>query len=404
MSAPVKPWLAFACGVIVAGTIGGVYVYLRPPATMSAPSAPSGPVGAAATAPVPVPARTAVTIDALQIRNLDLRVAPVKHGEVGEEWRVVATVVPDESRISHVHTRVTGWIEKLYVPNTGETVRAGQPIAAIFSQELLASQLEYLSARQLSGPPSAVVESGRSRLKFFGMSEADIVAMEKADAPHRRVTLYAPYSGILVHRGIAVGTAVDPATEIATVLDLSRVWVFADVPGFAAGRVSKGMAAMLEFGADGNRRIPATVEFIDPLLTEASRTLRVRFSLPNRHGDLRPGMYGTAVFKAPVRHALMVPRDALVDTGAAQYVYVMRGAGRYEPRLVQIGARLKESVEVTGGLREGEQVVVAGVFLLDSESRLRASGNQGASHAGHGKGAEPAPREGGRHDGGTGHD
>lgn len=402
MSATIKPWLAFVSGLLVAGALGaGVYAYLRP--HTQAPAQP-GRAGVAAT--TQGPARTAVTIDARQVRSLDLRVAPVKHGEVSEEVRVVATVVPDESRISHVHTRVTGWIEKLYVPNTGELVRAGQPIAAIFSQELLASQLEFLSARQLTGPPSAVVESGRSRLKFFGMSEADILAIEKSGAPQRSVTLHAPYSGILVHRGIAVGTAVDPSTEIATVLDLSRVWVFADLPEFAAASVSKGMAATLEFGPDGKTRIPAAVEFIDPLITEATRTLRVRFSLPNGRGQLRPGMYGTAVFKAPSRHALMVPRDALVDTGAAQYVYVMKEEGRFEPRQVQVGTRLKDTVEVTGGLQENEQVVVAGVFLLDSESRLRASGGQGASHAGHGQAREgkgPAS-EGKGHGAGAGHD
>ncbi len=394
--------LAFACGLLVAGTIAGALAWQGQHAGQHA--APARAAAAAPPAPAPGPGRTMVTVDAVQVRNIDLRAAPVRKQDVVEDLRVVATIVPDESRISHVHTRVTGWIEKLYVPNTGETVRAGQPIADIFSQELLASQVEYLAARQLSGPPSAVAASGRSRLKFFGMSEADILAIEKAGAPRRAVTLYAPRSGILAHRGIAVGTAVDPSTEIATVLDLSRVWVFADVPVSAAAGISKGMRAELEFGPDGKTSLAATVEFIDPLLTESTRTLKVRFSLPNRPGELRPGTYGTAVFRGPARRALMVPRDALVDTGASQYVYVMKAEGTYEPRRVRIGARLKESVEILEGLHEDEQVVIAGVFLLDSESRMRASGALGGAHGGHGKSPGQAGSEGARHGDGAGHD
>ena len=386
--------LAFLGGLLVALSIVAALFLFKEEPGKAAPGAAAGQAhqGHGAPAAAPLPSRATVAIEAGQAHGVDLQVATVGKRDVVEELSVPVTVVPDESRISHIHTRVSGWIEHLHVGNTGELVRAGQPIADIFSQELFASQVEYLAARAMSGPPTAVAESGRARLAFFGMSASDIRAIEKAGKPNRVVTLYAPRSGILAHRGISVGTAVDPSTEIAIVLDLSRIWVVAEVPEFSAASVRKGMLAQLAFGSDGKITLPARVEFIDPMLTEATRTLKVRFSLPNAGGELRPGMYGTALFKAPARSALMVARDALVDTGAARYVYVVKGDGVYEPRSVRVGVRLKEAIEIVDGLQEGEKIVTSGVFLLDSESRLRASGGQGTSHGGHGQAAsEPAP-------------
>lgn len=331
---------------------------------------------------------------------LNLTLSKVTAGDLTEQLRTVATVAPDESRISHVHTRVAGWIEKLHVSNTGESVRAGQPLVDIFSQELLASQTEYLAARRAGGPPSAVIESGRARLKVLGMSDSEIRHIEASGQPRRVVTLLAPREGVMIHRGIAVGTAVDPSTELMIVADLSRVWVLAEVPEFGAAQIRKGIQAQLEFPASGVMPLTATVEFVDPVLTEQTRTLRVRFALPNSEGRLRPGMYGTAIFNTRPRPTLTVPRDAVVDTGLAQHVYVATGPGQYAPRTVQLGARLQDRVEILGGLREGEEVVSSGVFLLDSESRLRASGGQGTSHAGHGGGAKStAPSAEERHEG-----
>lgn len=397
-----KLGLAFGCGILAALLVGALLFLFKsevskPVPTPAAAHASQGPADATA-AP---PSRSPVAMESGQARGIDLKLATVSKSDMSEDLSVPATVVPDESRISHIHTRVTGWIEHLHVANTGELVRAGQPIADIFSQELFASQVEYLAARAMTGPPSAVAASGRARLKFFGMGDGEIRAIEMAGKPNRVVTLYAPRSGVLAHRGIAAGTSVDPSTEIAVVLDLSRIWVMAEVPEFAAASIKKGMPAQLGFGGDGKTLVPARVEFIDPMLTEATRTMKVRFSLPNSSGGLRPGMYGTATFQTPIRSALMVARDAVVDTGATQYVYVVNSDGVYEPRAVRLGARLKETLEIVDGLREGEKIVTSGVFLLDSESRLRASGGQGTSHGGHGK-AAVQPTTGKPHVGGEG--
>jgi Cu(I)/Ag(I) efflux system membrane fusion protein len=310
--------------------------------------------------------------------------------------RGVATIVADESRITHVHARVAGWLEKLYINTTGQTVRAGQPLAAVFSQELYSSQQEYLSAlrRVGSGPASAVLDAARTRLEVLGMGRAEIERVERTGEAQRLVTIAAPRSGIVLNRGVSAGTAVDPSTEIVTIADLSVVWVIAEAAEADAAQLRAGATAMLIFPTAGREPFSAKVEFIYPTLTERTRTVRVRVPVPNNDGALRPGMYGSVEFPAVARNALTVARDAVVDTGQSQHVFVHTSENVIEPRTVQVGARLADRVEILQGLTTGEHVVTTGVFLIDSESRLRASGSTG--HSGPGGEKAAAPERGSR--------
>jgi len=328
-----------------------------------------------------------VDIETAQVQQFGVRLENVSLEVVSQPLRAVATIVPDESRISHAHTRVSGWVEELKVNTTGQMVRRGEPLARIFSQELLSSQTEYLAARKntTTGPPSVVVESGRSRLKVLGMTDGEIETIERTGEPMRLVTVVAPRSGVVVHRGISVGTAVDPSTELLTVADLSSVWILAEVPEGGISEIKPGMRATLEFQSMGTS-FPAKVSFVYPTMTERTRTLRVRLTAANPRGALKPGMYGTAEFQSNPRRVLTVPRDAVVDTGLAQHVFVATGSGRFEPREVTTGSKLAERVEIVSGLKQGERVVAAGVFLIDSESRLRASSGM----TGHAHSARPA--------------
>lgn len=335
--------------------------------------------------------RVPVDVDAAAVEELGIRLELVGRERLTQEVRAVATVVPDESRISHVHTRVAGWVEQLDVNTTGEIVRAGQPLARIFSQELLSSQTEYLAARRnsaASGITSVVIASGRTRLAVLGMTPAEIDAIEQTGEPRRLVTVVAPRSGIVVNRGITVGTSVDPSTTLLTVADLSRVWVLAEVPEANIQGIRLGAPAQLDFPASGRQPFAARVDFLYPTLTERTRTLRVRFSATNPGGGLRPGLYGTAVFASAGSLVITVPRDAVVDTGVQQHVFVATG-DRFEPRAVTLGVQLADRVEVRSGLEAGERIVAAGVFLLDSESRLRATGGVG----GHNHSAPTVPQE-----------
>jgi Cu(I)/Ag(I) efflux system membrane fusion protein len=344
----------------------------------------------------PTHPRAEVEISREQLDAIGVRIEKARRETITQPLRTIATVVPDESRVSHVHTRVSGWIERLYVNTTGERVRAGQPLAGIFSQELLASQTEYLSVRRraATGPASAVLEGSRARLGVLGMTDAEIRAIEEAGEPRRLVTVTAPRSGVVLHRGISVGTAVDPSTEIVTVADLSRVWVLAEVPEGDIPSIEVGTPAQLEFPASGQEPFEARVEFLYPTLSERTRTLRVRFAVENKSGALRPGIYGSANFGVAPRTALTVSRDAIVDTGNTQHVFVVTGERRFVPRTVKLGTRFDQRVEVRDGIAEGDAIVASGVFLIDSESRLRASGGG----TGHAHGSSDEKRSGAAHE------
>ena len=334
-----------------------------------------------------------VPVDVAATRSLDIRLETVGRESLTQTIRAVATIVPDESRISHVHTRVAGWIEHLDVNTTGEPVRAGQPLAHIFSQELLSSQTEYLAARRntaASGITSAVVASGRTRLGVLGMTSDEIDAIEQSGEPKRLVTIVAPSSGVVVNRGVTVGTSVDPSTTLLTIADLSRVWVLAEVPEASIPFVRVGTLAQLDFPASGRPPFNARVDFVYPTLTERTRTLRVRLSIANPGDTLKPGLYGTAAFESTGQNVITVPRDAVVDTGLQQHVFVATG-DRYEPRAITVGAQLADRIEVRAGLNEGEQIVASGVFLLDSESRLRATGGSTGHSHGTPSGSEHTP-------------
>lgn len=338
-------------------------------------------------------ARSAVELPAPQIDTLGVQFESVAVRAINEPVRAVATVVVDESRVAHVHTRVSGWLEALYVNTTGQHVRAGQALGGVFSQELYSSQSEYLSAwrRAATGPASVVLDASRTRLVLLGMSAAEIESIEKTGAPRRLVTITAPHSGIVLNRGVTAGTAVDPSTEILTLADLSKVWVIAEVAEADAARVGTGTVATLTFPTSGQEPIKARVDFVYPTLTEGTRTVRVRLSVPNPAGVLRPGTYGRAEFPGISRDGLTVKRDAVVDTGQSKHVFVQTSPNVFEPRTITVGAQFADRVEILQGLTAGEQVVTSGVFLIDSESRLRASG--GSGHGAHG-GGTPSDKKG----------
>lgn len=343
----------------------------------SPPAAPAADTGATHN-------RVPIDVTPSTLQQLGIRLEPATREALTEAVRAVATVVPDESRISHVHTRVSGWVEHLAVNTTGEMVRAGQPLAHIFSQELFSSQTEYLAIRKTtsaSGLTSVVVAGGRTRLSVLGMTAADIDAIEQSGEPKRLFTVAAPRSGVVVNRGVTVGTSVDPSTTLLTIADLSRVWILAEVPETHIATVNIGTRAQVDFPASGLVPFGARIDFIYPTLSERTRTLRVRLSAANPRGALRPGLYGTVAFESTGPSVITVPRDAVVDTGVEQHVFVATG-DRFEPRAVTLGVQLANRVEIRTGLEEGERVVAAGVFLLDSESRLRATGGNGGHNHG----------------------
>ncbi len=222
------------------------------------------------------------------------------------------------------------------------------------------------------------------------MTNAEIRELERRGSANRLTTIVAPRSGSVLELNVFAGTQVDPSIVLMTIADLSQVWILAEIPGSGELDIKAGIKVTIDIAASGRTPIQSTISFIYPALTEGTRTLRIRMVVKNPNGLLKPGAYGTAEFKVRPRKALTVPRDAIIDQGEKQFVFLVTAPGTFIPKAVTIGIELSDRVEIVEGLSAGDQIVSSGVFLIDSESRLRASGNVGGGHGGHGGSQSPA--------------
>src|SRR5438093_9605660 len=299
--------------------------------------------------------------------------------------RAVGRVTFDETRLHHIHTKVSGYVERLHANATGELVRKGEPLVEIYSPELLASQQEYLVAlaarARTSGSslPSVassgeeLVASARRRLELFDLSEQQIRELETTGQAKRTVTLFAPMSGTVIQRNVTHGERVGPEMTLLELADLSRVWVLASVYEYELPFVREGEKATMSLSYVPGVSFEGRVSKIYPVLDAATRTAQVRLEFPNPGLVLKPEMYAEVQLVADLGKRLAVPDTAVMETGTRSIVFVDRGEGFFEPREVSIGLRLPDRYEVLGGLREGEKVLTSGNFFIDSESRLKAA-------------------------------
>lgn len=345
----------------------------------------SGPAKPAAQSSLPSGmAEVEVPTDRRQL--LGVRTAEIATRPLVREIRTVGLVSADERKVRRIQSRVSGWVEELFVSFTGEPVRAGQPILAVYSPELLATQREYLlaltAARSTEGSVSrgSLLEAAHSRLRLFDVSEGQIAELGRTREPTRRVVLHSPIGGYVTVKPVLQGTYITPEMELYTVSDLTRVWIWAEVNEDEIPLLAVGQSAAIDIlAAPGPRE--AVVAFLQPTLSAQTRTLRVRFDLDNSDGALRPGMYATVRIAKPLGDVLALPDEAVIDTGVRRVVFVEVKPGTFQPREVTLGRKGEGQYEVLSGLTAGERVVVSAQFLLDSESRLRGAG--GPAHGSH---------------------
>jgi RND family efflux transporter MFP subunit len=309
-------------------------------------------------------------------------------------------VAVDETRVSRVHAKVEGWIERVFVDFVGQPVTKGQPLLTIYSPELLATQQEYLlalgarktlAASTVPGAradTAALVEAARQRLRLWDVTEAQIDEVQRTGQPARAVTLYSPASGYVTARNAFPDQRITPETELYTVVDLSRVWVLASVFEYEQGLVRVGQPAQVSLPQQPGKTYQARVAYVQPQVEAATRTLSVRLELANPGLALKPDMYVEVELGSPRRRALTVPAEAVLDSGLGQTVFVDRGGGSFEARRVHIGRRVGDRIEILHGLEAGERVVTSGNFLISSESQLKAA----ASGMGSGQAMPPEHR------------
>ena len=317
------------------------------------------------------PGMAEVEVPAERRQLLGVRTEEVALQELSRSFRSVGIVVADERRVRRIQTKISGWVEELFVNFTGERVRAGQPILAVYSPELVASQREYLLALEATpAQRTLLAESARARLERFDVDASHIAELERTRMPRRRVVLHSPISGYVTFKPVLQGSYVTPEMELYTVADLDAVWIWADVSEEEIPLVSLGQRARIEVTAAPGER-EGRVSFLQPTLDASTRTLRVRFDVENPDGALKPGMYATVSLERPLGDVVALPEEAVIDTGERKLVFVEVAEGRFQPREVKLGRKGETHYEVLEGVTAGERVVVSAQFLLDSESRLR---------------------------------
>jgi Cu(I)/Ag(I) efflux system membrane fusion protein/cobalt-zinc-cadmium efflux system membrane fusion protein len=329
--------------------------------------------------------RATVSLDLRRQQLIGVRLASVSRTTIAHRVRAVGTVQFDETQWSDVNVRVDGYVRELFVDATGLYVSRGQPLFTLYSPELLATEQEYLLALrtvdQLQGSASGearqyaerLVSAARQRLALWDLPPDAIAELERSRSARDTVTFRSPASGHVVEKKVVQGQRVMAGESLYRLANLGTVWVEADVFQRDLGAVKAGQAATVTVDAFPNDRFAARVSLIAPSLDAASRTGRVRFALRNPGARLRPGMFANVELATTSEHALAVPSDAVVDSGARQFVFLSQGDGYFAPREVQVGARGDGLVEIRRGLEAGQQVASGATFFIDSESRLRAA-------------------------------
>lgn len=301
--------------------------------------------------------------------------------------RAVGRVEYDEQRITHVNLRMAGWVEDIFVDYTGQLVRKGQPLFTLYSQELVATQEEYLLAlrakEDIQDTPllevreqgEQLLEAAHDRLRLWTITDNQIEELARRGKPQTYVTIYSPATGFVVDKKVFKGTYVKPEMTVYSIANLSIVWVLAEVFEYEVPFIQVGQSGTLTLDAYPGETFHGKITYIYPYLNQQARTVKVRLVFQNPSLRLKPDMYGTVRIQVNRGKKLTVPEEAVLDSGTRKVVFVARGEGIFEPREVTLGPKVGSSYEVVEGLQKGERIVTSGTFLLDSESKLMASSN-----------------------------
>jgi Cu(I)/Ag(I) efflux system membrane fusion protein len=331
-----------------------------------------------------VPGTVAISPERIQMLGVRTEAASLR--PMAHTVRAVGTVAADERRIGVVNPKFEGWIEKLLVNTTGQTVRRGEPLLEVYSPDLVLAQREYLVARSAAADmahadamvrddANAIAAAALSRLKKWDISADQLARLQRTGTATRTLTLSAPIGGIVMEKTALQGLHFGAGDMLYRIVDLTTVWLLAEVFEQDLAQIRPDQSAKITVQAYPGRVFEGRVAFIYPTVNAQTRTAKLRIEVPNPDLLLKTDMYATVEIAAPIEIAsvLAVPDSAVLDTGTRQTVLVDRGEGRFEPRAVSLGARADGYAAVLEGLRVGEKVVTGANFLIDAESNLRAA-------------------------------
>ncbi|HEY0991363.1 MAG TPA: efflux RND transporter periplasmic adaptor subunit [Kofleriaceae bacterium] len=337
---------------------------------------PAAPAGAGSQAVYISPARQQL---------VGVRSAPVARQNVEGTIRTVGTLAYDETRSAQIHTRVSGWVEQLYVDYVGKPVKRGQPLFAVYSPDLATAQGDYLVAHRarqkladnasadLRAGADALLQASRDRLRRWTVTDAQITELENADMPPRTVAITSPFDGIVVEKEAFAGQYVTPEMTSFKLADLTAIWAIGQVFEFEAARLHVGDKVEVEFPYGQAAKRDARIDFIYPDVDPQTRRVRFRVTLDNGDRKLKPDTYVNLVWHGDATDRLVIPREAVIDAGARKYALLALADGYFAPRDVQVGPAVGDFYPVISGIAEGERVVTSAQFLVDSETNLMAA-------------------------------
>ena len=306
------------------------------------------------------------------VQNLGVRTAVAERSRLWRGIDTVGYVDYDESKVSHIHLRTEGWIENLAVESEGERVTRGQRLFNLYSPALVNAQEEFVQA--LVGGNKGLIRASRSRLTALGIPGSQIKRLEKERKASQTIPIYAPQDGVVASLSVRDGMYIKPATRVMSLADLSSVWLLAEVFERQADWVEVNQPAEVTLAFLPGRTWEGRVEYIYPSLDPKTRTLKARLRFPNPDEALKPNMYANVIiYGGPKDDVVVIPIEALIRTGREERVVIALGEGRFESRTVRAGIESGEWVEVIEGVQPGEDIVVSGQFLIDSEASLKAS-------------------------------
>ncbi len=322
-----------------------------------------------------------VRIDPVTRQNMGVRLGRVEKKHLAKTIRTFGTITYDETGLYSVNTKFNGWIETLHVDFIGERVEKGQPLFDIYSPDLLTAQQEYLIAvqqqngRKRNAPKrnDRLLDASRTRLAYWDLTDEQIAQLESDGEIQKTITIFSPASGVVTKKKALKGHYVKAGEHQYEIADLSTVWVDVDIYEYELPWIHKGMAAEMDLAYIPGKRYRGEVLFVYPFLDPKPRTARLRLSFPNPDNALKPGMYANVYLQSALpEKRLVIPQEAVIDSGVRKRVFVSRGKGKFEAREVTLGVEGNDYMfEVIDGLVEGEEIVVSGQFMLDSESRLK---------------------------------
>ncbi len=317
-----------------------------------------------------------VHLTADQIRQFGVTFGTVDQRPLAAEVRAVGTVMTDETTLSQIVPKVSGYVERLYVNQTGQRVHRGDPLVAMYSPDVLAAEEELLVAARLdrtsgdSSTDSSLVDAGRRRLRAWDVGGEQIERVLRTGTAERTVTFYAPVSGVVLEKKVVQGQAIQLGDMLLSIADLSDVWVNTEAREADAASVRVGSRATIELMAYPGRTFRGRVGFVYPTVQGDARSVTARIVIPNPDGLLKPGMSATVALTAPPRTGLSVPTSAILNTGDHAVVFVDMGGGALMPHDVVVGRTAGELTEILSGVEPGQRVVTSAQYLLDSESNL----------------------------------